>query len=161
MIDGAESAETARSLALLEASGYRTRLAAALREAVLSAEVEPEGGPTLATRLTTWARRLYERIVGIIWFQRAIVLAFAANAAGTIFAAAGSAASVPMGLMMRADQSFVALSQVVGSGAASLMTVVGVALLARSRLHAYRWFKRSVLVPREPGAIATGEGAVD
>ena len=51
-----------------------------------------------------------------------------------------------MGLMMSADQSFVALSQVVGSVAASLMTVVGVALLTRSRLHAYRWFKRSVLV---------------
>ncbi len=146
VIDGAQSAETERVLALLQRSGYRTGLAEAIRRAVVSAEVEPESEPSAATRVTAHARRVYDRVVGLRWFQRAIVLAFTANAVGSIIAAIGSLSTGSLGPLTSDDRSFVALGQLCGSLATSAMTIGGVVLLARSRLRAYRWFKRSVLI---------------
>jgi hypothetical protein len=146
VIDGAQSAETARALALLERSGYRTELAHALRGAVLSADVAPENEPSLAARVTALARRVYGRLVGLRWFHRAIVLAFTANAAGSIIAAVGSLSVGSFGPLTSDDRSFATLAQLAGSLATSAMTIGGVVFLTRSHLRAYRWFKRSVLV---------------
>jgi len=146
VIDGAESAETTRSLALLERSGYQTPLARALRQAVLSAEIEPDGGPSFAARVAAQARGLYGRIVGLVWFQRLLVIAFTANAVGSIIAAGGSATSLSLEVLTAVDRSFVVLGQLGGSIATSVMTIIGVALRTRSPVRKGRRFKRSVLV---------------
>jgi len=146
VIDGAQSAEIERALALLARSGDQTELATAIKRAVFSAEATSESQPSVAARITTRARLLYERLTGLVWFHRAIVLAFAANAAASVIAAVSSLSTGPLDFLTSEDRSVATIGQVGGSAAASLMTIIGVAVLTRSRLGAYRWFKRSVLV---------------
>lgn len=146
VIDGAQSTEIGRALALLDRSGYQTELARAIREAVLDAERVPESSPSLPSRIASGTRRLYSLIVGLRWFQRAIVLTFTANAAASVIAAISSVSSGSLGGFSSDDRSFATLAQLAGSAAASAVTIVGVVLLARSRLAAYQWFKRSVLI---------------
>jgi hypothetical protein len=145
VIDGAQSAEVERALALLARSGDQTELATAIRRAVLSAEATSENQPSIAARITTRARLLYERLTGLVWFHRVIVLAFAANATASVIAAVNSLSTGPLNFLTSEDRSVATIGQVGGSAAASFMTIVGVAVLTRSRLGAYRWFKRSVL----------------
>src|SRR5439155_11731586 len=79
-------------------------------------------------------------------FQQAIILPFTANAARSIIATVSSLSSGPLSFLDAENRSFVTISQLAGSAATSILTIGGVALLTRSRLAAYRWLKRSVLI---------------
>jgi hypothetical protein len=147
IIDGARSDEIARALALLDKSGSRTALADAIRAAVLSAGQVKQGRPSRLARLAQDARRAYGRFIAWHWFQRAIVLIFTVDAVVTMLVTGSLLAIMAPSLAPGATgRSFVTIGYFLASLAASLLIVVGVVQLMRSRVAAYHWFKRSVLV---------------
>ena len=149
ILDKASREEIARALALLERSGTRGAVADGIRTAVLGAARAPERGPSLPTRAAALARRAYDRLVAQPWFRWLIVVTFVADAVvGVLTALAVVAAIGAAGgpILAELDRSRVALGGLVASLASSALVVIGVARLMASRLAAFRWFERSVLV---------------
>ena len=149
ILDKASREEIARALALLEQSGARGPLADGIRAAVEGAARAPEREPSLPARAAAVARGAYDRLVRRPWFRRLVVLTFVLHAAAGILTAltvmaAMAAAGGP--LLVELDRSRVALGGLVASLASSVLVLVGVVRLIRSRLAAFRWFERSILV---------------
>ena len=149
ILDRASREEIAQALALLERSGARGAVADGIRTAVLGAARAPERRLSLPARAAALARRTYDRLVAQPWFRWLIVATFVVHAAvGVLTALAAVAAIGAAGgpLLAELDRSRVALGGLVASLASSALVVVGVARLVASRLAAFRWFERSVLV---------------
>jgi len=150
IIDGARSDEVNRALVLLDRSGLQTDTTNAIRQAVLHADVVDPGGPSLPARVALAVRRGYDWLMGWRWFQRTIVFIFVINAVVTLLGAFLAVVVVaimdPLGVLAGGTALFPAAGYTVASVAVSVLSVVGVVRFPRSRLDAYRWFKRAVLV---------------
>jgi hypothetical protein len=167
VLRGATAAEVGHALDLLERSRAEGPVAAGLREAIAGAGRATERAPRWWTRAETRARRVYDSLVGWRWFQRAVLVLFVGQAlVGTLqvlVALAGVlivlflpalAASLDVPEEFRIVPRLVAdpLSAVgpVVSSSAPLVSLVcailGVTRLRHSRLAAYHWLERSVLV---------------
>jgi len=102
-----------------------------------------------AARTMAWLRRQYARLVCVSWFQGAVVAVFGFQIAGSILAMVDEWTGVDLltlGHRTRADLTF--SEWMVGASAtiAAVTAIVGIVSLPRSRLVAYRWLRRSVLV---------------
>ena len=147
ILDRAHGEEISKALALLERSGQNSELAEAIRQAVVSAARAEERPPSFAHRLAHAGRQAYSWLIRWRWFHRAVVVVFTVNALLALGAAAVVvAAAGPTALVGSESRSFATVGRFVGSSATTLMVVVGVVRLVRSRLAAYRWFKRSILI---------------
>ena len=141
VLGGATRAEVVRARRLLDRSGSEGALADGLREAIAGATRAPEQVSRLANAASR-AWRTYDRLLEWHWFHRAIWLVFVAQAL------LGLVAVVVVGLAAMHDRSALLqqqstlLTSVVSLG----LVLVGVARLPTSRLDAYRWFERSVLI---------------
>jgi hypothetical protein len=138
---GATRAEVVRARRLLDRSGARGPLAEGIRQAIGAATRVPERVSRIAS-VAAWAWRTYDHLLDWPWFHRAIWLVFVTQALVGLGAAiaVGSAALVDTGTPLR-EQATLATSLI-----SLAMVLIGVARLAGSRLSAYRWFERSVLV---------------
>lgn len=146
ILDGASSDEIGRALKMLQESDSRTELADAIRAVVLSAECAQEVPPSLAARCTAFGRRTYDRLIGHRRVQALILLAFTGNAfIGLIVTCAILISEGPSGLLAPDERSLFTIGQTIASAVVSILTVVGTFWLPRSRINAYRWYKRSVL----------------
>ncbi|HEY2593666.1 MAG TPA: hypothetical protein VGK33_07175 [Chloroflexota bacterium] len=135
ILDGATRAEVARARWLLRHSRCEGPVADGLQEAIAGAVRVQEHRSTL-NAITLWAWRAYDRLLRWDWFQRAILIVFVGQALiglATLVAAAWGALDIPPATL-------------VSSSAALACALVGMAFLPRSRLEAYRWFERSVLI---------------
>jgi hypothetical protein len=127
VMGGATRAEVVRARRLLDRSGFEGPLADGLREAI-------EG----AAR----AWRTYDRLVEWHWFQRAVWLIFVVQAllgVVTVMIVGWEALhdnGPPVGQQLTLGTTLLSLG----------LVLIGVARLPRSRLEAYRWFERSVLI---------------
>jgi hypothetical protein len=140
ILGGATRAEVARARFLLRRSGYHDALAEGLSHAVAGASRAPEH-PSPLRRLALAAWRAYDRLLLWPWFQRALWLVFVGQAV------AGLAATAALGWAAFNGGSAEKLPATLLSSSISLaLVVVGVVCLPRSRLDAYRWFERSVLI---------------
>jgi len=150
IIDGARSDEVNRALALLDQSGLQNGTTEAIRQAVMSADRVGDSPPALVMRMTQAARRGYDRLVGERWVQRGILLVFVVQAIVTLLGAVAAVTIVviadPFDVMGAGGLPFPAVGYTLASVAVSVLCLVGVARFPRSRLDAYRWFKRAVLV---------------
>ena len=149
ILDRASREEISRALALLDRSGAHGAVADGIRAAVLGAARAPESAPSLASRAAALARRTYDRLVAQPWFRRLVVATFVAHAGVGVLTAVTamggmSAAGAP--LLEALGRSHVVLGNIVASLVSSAFVVVGVARLVASRLAAFHWFQRSVLV---------------
>lgn len=140
ILGGATRAEVVRARRLLDRSGCDGPLAEALREAIDSATHAPEHKSAIAAAAAR-AWRTYDRLLEWPGFQRATWLVFVAQACvGLITAAAFALAAV------RDSAPLVERNTLATSVVSLLLVLVGVARLPSSRLAAYRWFERSVLI---------------
>jgi hypothetical protein len=140
VLGGATRAEVARARLLLRRSGFQGPLEQSLREAVDSAARVPERKAPISV-VAGWAWRTYDRLLEWPWFHRAIWLVFVVQAVVGLFATAAVAwatmhAEAPPGVQSTLFTSTLSLA----------LVLVGVARLPRSRLDAYRWFERSLLI---------------
>lgn len=140
ILGGATRAEVVRTRRLLDRSGFEGPLADALSEAVDSASRAPERVSPLAV-VATFAWRNYDNLIEWRWFPRSVWIIFVAQAV--------------LGLVAAITVGWTAMHNTVpplqlGTLTASLISLglvlVGVVRLPRSRLDAYRWFERGVLV---------------
>jgi hypothetical protein len=166
VLGGATEAEIGRTLGLLEGSKAEGPLAEGLRDAIRGAERAAEGRPSRIAVAAARAWRLYDSLVAWRWFQRAVLVVFVCQAVlGVLLfavlligmALVSATAMLPTMQLPGAETMTLepaeAPSGVVGAAASagtSLLSLVcamlGIARLRRSRLGAYRWLERSVLV---------------
>jgi hypothetical protein len=141
ILGGATRAEVVRARRLLDRSGFEGPLAEGLRQAITTATRAPEEVSRIASA-ATWAWHTYDRLLEWPWFKRAIWLVFLTQALIGLVAAAAVGLSAlhfrsePLQLQSSLITSLVSLG----------LVLVGVARLPVSRLAAYRWFERSVLI---------------
>ncbi len=148
LVGGASREETTQALELLDRSGVHSPLSRALRQAVLAAAhgVE-ESSPSLPTRVSTLLRRGYGHLIRWQWFQRTVLALFVVYA--ILFLSTAIWLLVRMGpasLLIENGRSVVALGFPLSAVISSLLVVSGATRLPTSRLAAYRWFKRAILV---------------
>jgi hypothetical protein len=166
VMGGATEAEIGRTLALLDRSQAAGPLADGLRVAIQGAVRAAEGRPPRIARAAARAWRLYDDLIAWRWFQRAVLLLFVGQAVLGIAVAAvvlvallavtapgvlpGVEAQEAATISLPTDETPAGL---VGAAASTVTSVVslacvmlGVAQLRRSRLGAYRWLERSILV---------------
>ena len=137
---GATRANLVRARRLIDLSCNDDAVANGLREAISGAGQAHEQR-SLVERTVVSAWRTYDRLLAWPWFHRAILVVFLGQAVlgliGTIALAAVSMGGreVPVGG-----------AQLAASLLSMALAVVGVARLRTSRLDAFRWFERSVLI---------------
>ena len=165
VMGGATEAEVARTLALLERSRAEGPLADGLRAAVRGAARAAERRPPRIARAAARAWRLYDDLIAWRWFQRAILVLFLGQAmlgvavfalllgvAVVLLTAALGVPAMPSAGAVALDMGEAPTGPVgaVASAASALLSlafvVLGATRLRRSRLGAYRWLERSVLV---------------
>lgn len=141
VMGGATRAEVVRARRLLDRSGCEGPLAEGLRDAIDAATRVPER-PSRFASAAVWAWRSYDHLLDWPWFPRAIWLVFVGQAVlGIITASAIAWTALFDRTALPVEQATVATS-LLSLG----LVLVGVARLPRSRLDAYRWFERSVLI---------------
>jgi hypothetical protein len=166
VMGGATEAEIGRTLGLLHGSKAEGPLADGLREAIRGAERAAESQPPRVARAAARAWRLYDDLIAWHWFQRAVLVLFVGQAAlgavlvgalllglavmsapGAIF---GLTLPEPDAMLLEPGDTPSGIVNAVASAATSVLSLacvmVGVARLRSTRLGAYRWFERSVLV---------------
>jgi hypothetical protein len=166
VMGGATEAESGRTLGLLYDSKAQGPLADGLREAIRGAARAAECQPSRIARAAARAWRLYDDLIAWRWFQRAILVLFvgqallgvglfailllglAAMRVPGVLSALGAPDAGTM--MLEAGDAPNGVAAAVASTASSVVSLIcvmlGVARLRRSRLSAYRWLERAVLV---------------
>jgi hypothetical protein len=140
ILGGATRAEVVRARRLLDRSGFEGPLADGLRAAIDSASRATER-PSRIAAVAAFAWRTYDRLLEWPWFHRAIWIIFVVQAVvGLIAAIAVGWATVHTGVPP------LQLSTLTASSISLGLVLIGVIRLPTSRLDAYRWFERGVLV---------------
>lgn len=151
-------AHRARALHLLRASGAAGPLARGLQEALNELEAQ---APPAAKHVSPWQRasrtltRAYLRAVRWRWLPRALVilvvayifvflLLFGVELVTATVTAVGSVFTLD--LFALRGHRIIQIGLLGSSLAAAVLVVAGLVALPRSRLSAYQWFKRSILV---------------
>jgi hypothetical protein len=141
ILDGATRGEVARARWLLRHSAYEGALADGLRQAISGAVRTHERRSTL-NAITLWAWRSYDRLLRWDRFQRAILLVFVGQALIGLVSLSIAGWATLSGAFDVDVPPATLISSAVSLGCA----LWGMVLLPRSRLRAYRWFERSVLI---------------
>jgi hypothetical protein len=153
ILGGATQAEVARALSLLQRSGARDALAEGLRQAVagtVCVAEESRDMPSALVRMQERLWRLYDSLIGWRLFHRCIEAIFLVEGAVGVLVALAVGVGALMG-QFEPETYFGAqgtsrLGLLLSAVASLGLVVCGVMHLPRSRLAAYRWFERSVLV---------------
>lgn len=153
ILGGATTAEVARSLTLLYRSRAQGPLADGLHAAIEGISCDPDRPPSVWSAVALRAWLLYDTLIGWRWFQRAVLVAFLAQAIVGVAGALILGTAAFQGRAITLDRlALPPLRESLGIAgpAASIVSLglgcVGVFQLRRTRLGAYHWFERSVLV---------------
>jgi hypothetical protein len=154
VVGGASPRRLEQAIHLLDQSVLDTPTVKALRQALQSVQCEEEKSPSLLIHIRAIISRVYLWLIHTSWFQRVIVFLFVLNAVGlvliamvvAIVAGLGIGAVHVTGLLPSSELSVATTGELIAALSSSLATVIGVTSLKVSRLLAYRWFKRSILL---------------
>jgi hypothetical protein len=139
VLSGATRREVVRARRLVDLSGQHGPLAEALRNTIETATRVPEHKSPLSS-FANWAWHAYDHLLAWPWFHRAVWLVFVGQAVVGLLTTAAVAWATFNGA------SNTNAVEVVSSSVSLALVLVGVARLPRSRLGAYRWFERSILI---------------
>jgi len=142
-LDEAEHAEALTLLALCDQSDPMVRDLSQLLAGTLSSG---KGPPRLYLRLKARLRAFYESLLHRRWFKAVLVGWFVLIAVGGLLAGVLVAAAAVAGQSNSLELDFWTVGGVVSSAVAGALVVVGLVRWRRSRLAAYRWFERALLV---------------
>lgn len=155
-VNDLDEQERDRAIAYLDSSDRSDPLAVVLREVLHRTPLVPVPNPHPLTRMRNATVRRYRAIVTQSWFTRAIVTFFVVQLVlklahlGIILfrpeLGQPLAAVVPSFRRAVEGFGFVDWAQLASAGLSGLFVLLGVALIARSRLAAFRMFHRSILV---------------
>jgi hypothetical protein len=154
ILGGATEAEVARALSLLQRSGVHDALTEGIRQAIAGTVcVTQESDAMLSSTLVkTQARlwRLYDALIAWRWFHRMVETVFLLEGSLSVLVALAIGLGTLMGQFAPdtyfGSQSSAHLGLLLSAIASLSLVVLGVVYLPRSRLTAYRWFERSILV---------------
>ena len=138
--------ERDRALEYLKKADQSNPLVGALEEMLERADLAPERATGLAVRAARGLRARYYRLVGMRWFDELLIVALVAVAILDIGVLVHMIADDPHFSNENFSMSFVDWGDTVSTVAASVMVIVGAVRLRSSRLAAYHWFKRAVLI---------------
>ena len=138
-----DETERAEALALLARCDQSDPIVRRLTTMVTGMAGLPKGAPTFFLRLKARLGGLYRRLSGNRWFRIVVVGWYALVVLVALAAAIGYAVSSGATF---ADLSFAEKGELISAAAAGALVVVGIVRWRRSRLGAYRWFERAMLV---------------
>jgi len=139
-----DETERARIIALLTSCDQDDPAVRGLTDLVAGAE-PTHGAPDPYQRLKTGLRRVYDRLVARRWFKGLLVAYLALIALIGVLGAI-VAAVVAAGQSQSLTLDFWSYGQLISSAVSAVFVVIGFVHWRRSRLAAYRWFERALLV---------------
>ena len=146
LLRGFTAEDRSRALRLLNASDPADPLVRALRHELDRVHPEPPTDISFTARLTGALRRFYDRVIRAPWFLKFVIALFILNAVVTLFGLGVEIVDDPSFSNRDLHFSFVDGLKTLASATSDGMILAGLVALRRSRLTAYRWFKRSILV---------------
>jgi len=138
--------EKEEALALLRRSDPSNPIVAPLTRLLEEATPLPATKPPLPVRIARAAHAFYRRVIGFSWFARALITLFIVIAVGDVIGLISTIVRDPSFGLGSPDISFVEGADTIASGVFAGMILAGITQLRRSRLTAYRWFRRAMLV---------------
>jgi len=133
-------------LGLLDRSERDNPLVLALRQELLRVVPAPASSQSLPIRVAATIQRFYLRVIREPWFLKLVITLFVLEAVVTVLGLGIEIVKDPAFSTRNLNLSLVDELRTVASGLADGMILVGVLALRWSRLAAYIWFKRSLLV---------------
>lgn len=146
ILGGFRDEDRERVLRLLDAADSADPLAQSLRDGVRRIEPLPDAQLGLLGRTASTLRGRYDRLIQERWLLGLVVVLLAIQ---VVTGLAGLVIEIVADPAFSLRQPSISLGDAIKGGAdliANGLIVVGVVRLPRSRLAAYRWFKRAVLV---------------
>ena len=141
-----DEGERTEALALLALCDQNDPLVRDLTQLLAATRPSSKGPPRLYLRLRARLRTLYESLLGRRWFKVLVVGWFVLVALGGLLAAVVVVVAAAAGQAESLTLDFWSLGGVVSTAVAGVLVVVGLVRWRRSRLAAYRWFERALLV---------------
>lgn len=142
VIHDLDETEQRRALEYLKHADQSNPAVRQFRTLLKEVESPPPENPGLLLRWRRWLGRRYQSVVTRPWFNRVVVTVFVAGSVIQLGVIAYDIFSDHRDMLSFADWG-----ELVSSGIASVLVVIGVYRLIRGkRLAAYRWFERAVLV---------------
>lgn len=146
VIDGFPRRERETAMRLLSESDPANPLVPALRQALTRIAATPDPDPSLPTRLSRRVARGYTWLASQRWFLTLVLVVAGLSAlfslrelTVTLLADAGSPS---LRLYLESTAGFLLIANLI----AGVLLLIGLFHLRRSRLTAYHWFRRAVLV---------------
>lgn len=141
-----ESKEKQQALTLLAQSNQHDPIVIALQQTLEEATPAPNKFPDPAARVAQAAHHLYLKVIGLHWFARALIVLFSLLAISDVLNVIGTVVTDPFFKPDAPNLSFVDWGDILSSIAFAALVVAGIFGLRRSRVIAYRWFRRATLV---------------
>ena len=141
-----DDAEKTQAMTYLERAASRDVVVRTLQAALARVNAVADPTPSLLSRAISGARDLYLSLVHTRWYARFLIGFFAIYVLSEISSLVGVIVHDPM--FSRDDWaiSFADRGLTLSSAFVAVLLLVGLLRLRRSRLDAYRWFKRAILV---------------
>lgn len=131
--------------AFLQSDSAHNPLSGALAQALQHADEQTAQQQTRVTRAAQSIRDAFTRLAGSPWLNAALLLVFVAHTLFTLGAALLSIAAMPAhDRLGRGD--FVHVALVASNAVVVVLLLIGLLVLARSRVSAYHWFKRAIFI---------------
>lgn len=131
--------ERARALKFLRQGDREDPVVQALEEALRRIQAIPAPRASPFTRIKAAAQSVYQGLVRKTWFGGAVVVFFVAHSVATLLRSVLAVRVMPR-------LSFFEWGDLLSSAAPGVLVLLGIFHIARSRLRAYRYFQRAVLV---------------
>lgn len=141
-----DSKERQQALMLLTQSDQRDPIVVALQQTLEHATPAPNKLPDPAVRLARWGHAVYLRIIRQHWFAGALVALFALLAVSDVLSLITTIISDPHFTPGEPSLSFTDWGDMISSGTFAGLVAAGISQLRRSRVAAYQWFRRAMLV---------------
>lgn len=138
--------EKQQALALLAQSDQSNPIVSSLTSTLEHATPIPDKLPDPAVRLARWGHRLYIRVISLSWFATGLIVLFVLLALGDLINVISTIISDPLFRPGAPNLSFVDWADLMFSATFAALVATGIAALRNSRILAYHWFRRAMLV---------------
>jgi len=138
--------EKQQALALLAQSDQSNPIVSSLQSTLEHATPVPNKLPDPTVRFARWAHHLYIRVISLSWFASALIVLFVLLALGDLINVISAVTSDPHFRPGAPNLSFVDWADMIFSATFAALVATGIAALRSSRILAYQWFRRAMLV---------------